>query len=739
MLTSIRLAGVATYDAQGAEMAPLQKCNLVYGPNGAGKTTLSKFIADPAGQFGTSSLVWKDNTSLKVCVYNRDFVENNLHASSTLKGIFTLGEEGAQLEEAIKAAGDRLRQAEKRALESRTQRDDQQKRLDKVETRFSEACWEQKVSYDAEFKDAMTGARGSMVSFTARVKEERLKNKATLATLEDLVTRARSVYVTTPVTAAELTGVSAAPFVQAEASPLPGAPVVGRTDVDIAGLIETLNNSDWVSTGRPYLGQSKPLCPFCQQKVPETLEASLNAFFDDSFEKSLTSIRGLCEGYKEAVARVRAAIEPILLAESPHFDGEALRPDSELFDTTASLAIQGLERKVREPSVAIDLPGVQDILGRVAKFIEEANARIRAHNTRVANLGTEKKVLSEQVWQHILSVGLKEAGKTYDDGASGYNKAIAALNGKLAEADKEAQEARQALEVLERKTTTTKPTVEAINKTLRQFSFSGFSLQEAEEANSYKLVRSDGTDARQSLSEGERTFVTFLYFYHLVRGSDSEAGLSARRVVVIDDPVSSLDNDILFIVSTLVKSLAAIARQDYGLIAQLFLLTHNIFFHKEVAYCGPGKSLAATTFWVVRKRNGVSSIKHYGNVNPIKTSYEILWQDVKAPHDAGQGIQNTLRRIIENYFKLLGGIDNDKLIAHFEGDDQLACRALVSWAHDGSHSVQDDAFMALDDGAIEMYLRVFHLIFFNEKQEGHYRHMMGDKYVPLPEPETGPA
>ena len=52
-----------------------------------------------------------------------------------------------------------------------------------------------------------------------------------------------------------------------------------------------------------------------------------------------------------------------------------------------------------------------------------------------------------------------------------------------------------------------------------------------------------------------RNFVSFLYFYHLLKGSWSESGVTTDRVVVIDDPVSSLDADVLFIVSTLIRAL----------------------------------------------------------------------------------------------------------------------------------------------------------------------------------------
>jgi wobble nucleotide-excising tRNase len=75
---------------------------------------------------------------------------------------------------------------------------------------------------------------------------------------------------------------------------------------------------------------------------------------------------------------------------------------------------------------------------------------------------------------------------------------------------------------LEKDTTGIQPTIDEINSLLSSFGFLGFSLAKTENGKSYRLVRSDGTNAKQSLSEGEESFVTFLYFYHLLKGSNSK-------------------------------------------------------------------------------------------------------------------------------------------------------------------------------------------------------------------------
>ena len=112
--------------------------------------------------------------------------------------------------------------------------------------------------------------------------------------------------------------------------------------------------------------------------------------------------------------------------------------------------------------------------------------------------------------------------------------------------------------------------------------------------------------------------------------------------------------------------------------------------------------------------------------NPIKTSYQLLWEEVRSEHRNNATIQNTLRRILENYFKLLGGIPLDSLYTKFEGDDKAKCKALCSWVNDGSHSVFDDEYYTvLDDASVVQYLDIFKQIFEKCDHIAHYNMMMG--------------
>ena len=107
--------------------------------------------------------------------------------------------------------------------------------------------------------------------------------------------------------------------------------------------------------------------------------------------------------------------------------------------------------------------------------------------------------------------------------------------------------------------------------------------------NTYEVIRPDGTVA-EKLSEGERNFIAYLYYYHLVKGSLSSEAVK-DKIVPIDDPVSSMDSGALFIVSAFVREMIEVCynntdyrsnKVDGYYIKQVFILTHNVYFHKKL-------------------------------------------------------------------------------------------------------------------------------------------------------------
>lgn len=128
----------------------------------------------------------------------------------------------------------------------------------------------------------------------------------------------------------------------------------------------------------------------------------------------------------------------------------------------------------------------------------------------------------------------------------------------------------------------------------------------------------------------------------------------------------------------------------------------------------------------MRKNNNQTSLQPYGIKNPIQNSYELLWKELKNRDlNSSITIQNTMRRIIENYFKILGKYGDDDLILKFGNkEEQEICRALLCWINDGSHCIPDDLFIEEQGDTIDKYFSVFEKIFKYTNHLEHYSIMM---------------
>jgi len=399
-----------------------------------------------------------------------------------------------------------------------------------------------------------------------------------------------------------------------------------------------------------------------------------------------------------------------------------------------ALNVRLLNGKRKEPSAPVVIDPISQIALAITALFDDANAAIRAHNLTVENLTSEKTALISQIWKYLIVEADTELA-SYAQRKNALDQGIAGLTNGINAKKQAGREVRVELTNLERSVTSVQPSVDQINGTLASFGFTNFKLATAvQDEGLYRIVRMDGADASQTLSEGEKGFITFLYFFHMIRGSTTSSGMNTDRIVVFDDPVSSLDSDVLFIVSGLIRQAVEEACEGNGQIKQVFVLTHNIYFHKEVCFDikrDATSCRAHETFWIVRKVGNNSKLVRHLN-NPVKTSYELLWGEVKSPDRSNATIQNTLRRILENYFKILGNIDFNTIVDKFEGRDKMICASLFKWVHDGSHSFNDDLYLTSDDSLVERYLRVFKDIFIKTEHAGHYIMMMGEEQAVHP-------
>ena len=126
----------------------------------------------------------------------------------------------------------------------------------------------------------------------------------------------------------------------------------------------------------------------------------------------------------------------------------------------------------------------------------------------------------------------------------------------------------------------------------------------------YQVVRKSGEIAGPSLGEGEKTLLSFLYFFHHLKSASHDRLAGSQLMAAIDDPISSLDSATLFAVSLLCREILELCSDTSSRLSQVICLTHNVYFFQEVTFLQRGKSATPRP----RPQSG-QSIPHLANIN----------------------------------------------------------------------------------------------------------------------------
>lgn len=731
MLEQIEIKKVASYDYTGIQITNLKKVNFIYGANGCGKTTISNFLHnDSEPKFETCALSWKNEQVLKTLVYNKGFRERNF-GKGKIGGVFTLGEASTDEIKTIEDKIEELTVIKADGAKKRETLNTQTQKKETLESNFKEASWTKIYKkYETVFKEAFIGSLNKE-NFKNKLLLEFGSNTVTLATFDELKEKAKTIFGEVPQNIQLINTISFDRIIEIESDPIWKKIIVGKADVDIAKLIQKLNLNDWVNQGRNYI-QEDNTCPFCQQDtITSEFKNQLEDYFDETYLGDLNTIKTLKEKYNSLMENFVNELNSIETNQKA-FPNTKLNIDkfSAYLKTLISQNTTNsefLNNKVKEPSRSVELVSIKEQFDLISELITNANIEISKHNDIVANFNTEKANLTQSIWKFIIEEFKTEITKFNTD-SSGLQSGITSLEAQVKKKLSEYNVLDAEIKILSKNVTSIQPTIDEINRLLKSYGFLNFEIVPSAEEGFYQIQRQDGTIAESTLSEGEITFITFLYYLQLAKGGISEETVNDERILVIDDPISSLDSNVLFVVSTLIKESIKNIKSNTGNIKQIILLTHNVYFHKEVSFIdGRTKVCNKTNFWILRKNDRVTNIQSFLMANPIQSSYELLWQELKSENvKSSITVQNIMRRIIENYFKLLGKYGDDDLIQKFgTKEEQEICKSLISWINDGSHSINDDLFVELQDRTIENYKNVFKEIFILTNHEGHYNMMMG--------------
>ncbi|EKN3661821.1 AAA family ATPase, partial [Yersinia enterocolitica] len=187
------------------------------------------------------------------------------------------------------------------------------------------------------------------------------------------------------------------------------------------------------------------------------------------------------------------------------------------------------------PTIIIKLKSTHSTVEKINSTIKNCNDAVENYNLTIDNIQPLRDMITKQCWRYLyekskdlIDVNIKQ---TQID-----RSIIIKLDAKINNIKKFINESKIKISNLEGSIKSIVPTKEFINDMLSNFGFTNFKLTESEESGFYKIIRDDGHHVANTLSEGEKTFITFLYFLGMVQGAVGEGFITEDKVVVIDDP-----------------------------------------------------------------------------------------------------------------------------------------------------------------------------------------------------------
>ena len=268
---------------------------------------------------------------------------------------------------------------------------------------------------------------------------------------------------------------------------------------------------------------------------------------------------------------------------------------------------------------------------------------------------------------------------------------------------------------LQRKTVNIEEAIESINNGLSDLGITGFTIQK-HESNKYKLIRdSQVAGTFQTLSEGEKMIISFLYFVELCRGIEDLKDTKTKKIIIIDDPISSLSHLFIFNIGQLIK------REFFkGNYDQVFVLTHSLYFFYELTDTNHHRRKETQKLFRIQKNTNGSGIYDM-SYEEIQNDYQSYWMIVNDKSQQPSLIANCMRNIIEHFFNFVekNDLNNTFLKPSLQKDKyQSFCR----YINRESHSLGQNLF-DLKEFDYPSFKEGLKLIFIETGYEEHYKKM----------------
>lgn len=730
-----KIAKFGVYDAfdwdnslkRGNKVIEFSKLNIIYGRNYSGKTTLSRVVRcletgklHPDYEGSEFSIEMDDQTidqnklaekSYKVRVFNKDFIKDNLQLLLSDQGEISpfaiLGDKNIEVDGKIKGIEAKIGKIEnetgqsykavKAALDFASKKGDHKKKDDGLKAKLRNKA-----------KLIKEDLRNGVVTYHIdSIEKDIEKIKTSGFNLSD-EKELEALKKTSEEKAKESVAYDIGLNLNLSQIKDRVKEVVETKITPTVRLDELATNQElqaWVRNGMP-LHKGRHSCGFCGNELTDKIWSKLRDHFNKESEDLAVSIAA-CK--RELNAKI-AVVNGVTLPDKSQFysknhegyDQIVRELKSKLKDIAGF--IKSMEKRLDEKNsdlfkdIVFEEMSISEL--DLGEIIENLKKLIEENNNYSKSLAQSQKDAREKLRLNEVSRYIKEID--YDSELKEVSVAKAVMDS--AEKDKNDQQSelealQEQLRKLQSELKDERKGAEKINQYLSNYFGHDSVLLSHEEVDGRGLFRiKRGDSDAKNLSEGESSLIAFCYFMARLHDLDTQ---KEDTIIWIDDPISSLDNNhIFFIFSLIEKELARPVDTGQGnkyFYKQLFLSTHNLDFLKYLKRLSwPHKKIEEKKTYLVEhfivERSGKDShLRAMPNyLERYATEFNYLFDKIKScaeaeateqNYDVFYNFGNNLRKFLESYlfYRYPSLEDTDQKVKRFfEGTIENALVARIT-------------------------------------------------------------
>ncbi|WGE41625.1 AAA family ATPase [Actinobacillus equuli] len=655
MINTIHMEGVASFK-QPTSLSTDKRINLIYGLNGVGKSTISNYLYPSNDSVSTFSKCYiSPAQQLPILVYNQKFIQDNFYEQDSLKGIFSLSKENKEAEAKIEQAT-RAKEHLKVSLKNKNdEKDNLRNSFISQKQKAIETIWKIKTHYsggDRVLEYCLEGLMG---------KKENLFNyirkiiKPTTEPTKNIEEIKREVGTFKDDNSIEIPLISKLDFNKGniENNVLFTTAIIGNSDSEVADMIEHLGNADWVKQGLGYLSQNLSLeaekteCPFCQENtITSHFIHSIHRYFDETYQSNINTLEHFRFEYQSSIVQL-PKLDAFTQNEFAKNYIEEISEKYSKFENILKENLQRIESKIKNPKANYELISSHEEIKLFNQTLDKINDKIHLYNSRLRNKKATLNNLKSEFWS-VMRWQYDQTLSRFEQDEKYYKQKELELDKEITSISLNIEIEEQKIANAQRKTVNIDEAINAINAGLQDIGIDSFKIIKHSN-NLYKIIRGNSSeDAFRSLSEGEKMMISFLYFCELCKGKSSEKDTSTNKIIVIDDPISSLSHIFVFNIGRLIKNLFFKDER----FSQIFVLTHSLYFFYELTETNHKKREESQSLFRISKSSNGSCIQIM-KYEEIQNDYQAYWNVINDKEQPPALIANCMRNIIEYFFNFV--------------------------------------------------------------------------------------